>query len=299
MAFKRRIFVSVPDNHWLTENQLRFKRMVIEKIKESGFQPETIFEEGESHNLLWSFENVEKVIKKCVGAIVIGFPRWHFVDTDTSHSFPTEYSHYEAAIINASKIPSIMFAPETLTKRGAFDEKAGKIVYRMPEDVGIIEWSNTDKFKRPFEQWLSDIKSRYDLFLGYCGKSESTASKIELFLIRALNLKVKNWQLDFVGATSILSEIEKADHECTGGIFLFTKDDQIESGQPVAAPRDNVIFEAGYFIKSKGKEKVIIIREKDAKMPADLGGDIYLHLEDKNNTSAIETRLRDFVESRL
>jgi hypothetical protein len=39
-----------------------------------------------------------------------------------------------------------------------------------------------------------------------------------------------------------------------------------------AVPRDNVVFEAGYFIRAKGKDRVLIVREAGAKTPADLGG---------------------------
>jgi len=298
MAFRRRIFVSVPADRWLTASQLEFKKQIILQIKDAGYIVESFFEEGESENMVWSFDNVQRIIGKCVGAVILAFPRWNFNQADTSVSFATEYTHYEGAIINSVKIPCITFAGDSVLRRGAIDLNAGKIVYRMP-DIDVVEWSKTEEFTRPFKKWLTDLGKRYDLFLGYCSKSKSVATEIEIFLTKKLDLKVKNWAIDFVGGTSILSEIEKADSECTGGIFLFTKDDQFESDQPIAAPRDNVIFEAGYFIRSKGKERVIVIREKDAKMPADLGGDIYLHLEDKNNISTIETKLRDFIENRL
>jgi predicted nucleotide-binding protein len=58
-------------------------------------------------------------------------------------------------------------------------------------------------------------------------------------------------------------------------------------------------FEAGYFVNSKGNDRVLIIREEGAKMPADLGGNIYVHLADRKNTAAIESTLRDFFERRL
>jgi len=35
----------------------------------------------------------------------------------------------------------------------------------------------------------------------------------------------------------------------------------------LAVPRDNVIFEAGYFAHSKGHERVLVIRGQGAKMP--------------------------------
>ncbi len=64
-----------------------------------------------------------------------------------------------------------------------------------------------------------------------------------------------------------------------------------------ASPRDNVIFEAGYCMAKKGARKTIIIRENGAKMPADLGGGIYIALADRNNTPAIYDGLRKAIEN--
>ncbi len=60
-------------------------------------------------------------------------------------------------------------------------------------------------------------------------------------------------------------------------------------------PRDNVVFEAGYFIGRRGKHNVLIIRESGSKMPADLGGDIYAALTDKTDISSIERTLMAFL----
>ncbi len=51
---------------------------------------------------------------------------------------------------------------------------------------------------------------------------------------------------------------------CTGGIFLFTKDDNLaDHGRPDRfVPRDNVVFEAGFFSGLRGKRHLLIIREK-------------------------------------
>jgi predicted nucleotide-binding protein len=81
---------------------------------------------------------------------------------------------------------------------------------------------------------------------------------------------------------------------------LFTKDDPFEGGDgDAAAPRDNVIFEAGYLMHAKGKERVLVIREEGAKMPADLGGNIYLPLKDRKDISSIHYSVRRFLEERL
>jgi len=62
-------------------------------------------------------------------------------------------------------------------------------------------------------------------------------------------------------------------------------------------PRDNVVFEAGYFIGLKGKRNVLIIRESGCKMPADLGGDIYASLRVKDSIAPIERTLRAFIDA--
>ncbi len=85
-----------------------------------------------------------------------------------------------------------------------------------------------------------------------------------------------------------------------GGIFLFTKDDEINSGgQQRAAPRDNVIFEAGYFMNTKGRERTLLICEDGVKIPADVGGNIYLSLKDRHDISTIENDLRRFIDARF
>jgi predicted nucleotide-binding protein len=63
-------------------------------------------------------------------------------------------------------------------------------------------------------------------------------------------------------------------------------------------PRDNVLLEAGYFASAKGKERVLIVREEGAKMPADFGGDIYVSLKD-GDTDAVLAGVMDFIRDRL
>lgn len=46
---------------------------------------------------------------------------------------------------------------------------------------------------------------------------------------------------------------------------------------------------------AKGKEHVLIVRQFGAKMPADLGGDIYASLENKENIEPVKAVMRKFV----
>jgi hypothetical protein len=108
-----------------------------------------------------------------------------------------------------------------------------------------------------------------------------------------------DWQTDFVPGGTILEQIQQAARLCSAGIFLFTEDDKLAVEGEGAVPRDNVVFEAGYFSSAKGKERVLIILKTGSKMPADLGGGIYAALDDRSDISPIEHHIRKFLEERL
>jgi predicted nucleotide-binding protein len=145
-------------------------------------------------------------------------------------------------------------------------------------------------FQGPFENWKKALEERSDLFLGYCSKSGGTADNIKTYLNGELKASVLDWEDGFRPAGTILEQIQDAARRCSGGIFLFTRDDIIDSGGEQAAPRDNVVFEAEYFAQA---------REQGAKMPADLGGDIYANLTDRANIASIKPVLKRFVEKYL
>jgi predicted nucleotide-binding protein len=139
------------------------------------------------------------------------------------------------------------------------------------------------------------LDERRDVLLGYSSTSETTVAAIKRFLL-SLGAKVLDWQTDFIAGRTILDQIEQAAARSLGGIF-FTKDDDLaDHGQAdKAVPRDNVVFEAGYFIGLKGNRNVLIIRESGSKMRADLGGDIYASLTDKASIVPIERTLSAFM----
>ena len=152
------------------------------------------------------------------------------------------------------------------------------------------------EFNVTFACWRRELERRRDVFLGYSGASAPTAALIREFLEKDIGATVLDWQRDFKPGRSILEEIEEARIRCTLGIFLFTKDDILGAAGSVTqeAPRDNVVFEAGYFVSAKGKGRVLIVHEKDAKMPADLGGDIYASLDDRSNLQPVQESVRKF-----
>jgi predicted nucleotide-binding protein len=77
-------------------------------------------------------------------------------------------------------------------------------------------------------------------------------------------------------------------------VFLFMADDKVTSiRKQQLAPRDNVVYEAGYFASAKGRPYTTIIREKGAKVPSDLGGILLLELENRSDLSPIANKLRN------
>ena len=95
-----------------------------------------------------------------------------------------------------------------------------------------------------------------------------------------------------------MDELSEASKNCLGAILLLTKDDALD-GEESWAPRDNVIFEMGFFMQEKGRDRVLVVREKGPKMPADIGGGIYLSLRDRTDIAPIQTKLLDFIKKRI
>lgn len=223
-------------------------------------------------------------------------PRWTFQDANGEPALlPTEFNHYEGALARTLGLPTLVLVQRNVRRRVVFDMSFGGYVGEFDPDVDL-GWLHTDEFRVPFHYWQGLLEERRDIFLGYCSSSATTAAAIKRFLL-SIGARVLDWQTDFIPGRTILDQIEQAAARSIGGVFLFTKDDDmVDQGQrETAVPRDNVVFEAGYFIGLKGKRNVLIIRESGSKMPADLGGDIYASLSDRADISPIERTLSAFM----
>lgn len=85
------------------------------------------------------------------------------------------------------------------------------------------------------------------------------------------------------GTKSIIDKIEKYSNVCCT-IVLLTADD-VGRGEKEKKlqkrARQNVIFEAGYFIGKLTSEKVILLYEEGVELPGDLGGCVYIFADEK------------------
>jgi hypothetical protein len=313
MPITRRIYVSLPADSWLDKNLNELKWGIVEEIEKLGFTPEIFTnpkgKPGLASAKSWHPRDADEIARRCTGAAVLGMARWKFQDPHDARPvlLPTEFNHYEGALARALGLPTLVLVQKEVLPRVVFDMNFAGYLGIFDKDADV-RWLRTEEFQVPFTYWKNLLNERRDLFLGYCSSSQSTAREIKQYL-RSLDAKVLDWQTDFIPGRTILEQIEQAAARSIGGIFLFTKDDDLadtekqskkskgKSGAVVAAPRDNVVFEAGYFIGVKGKRNVLIIRESGSKMPADLGGDIYAFLPNRRSIAPIEATLKAFVEA--
>jgi len=289
----------MPADRWLTAQENELKWEVVARMEKLGYVTEVFFDPRGKVSLsgskAWSATECESVMRRCEGCALLGFPRWR-----TDHfAFATDYNHYEGAVARTLGLPLLQLIQKGVERRVVFDGSFGGYVGEMPTNPSLA-WLRTKEFKTPFEYWSMDLAARRDIFLGYCSKSSPVAKKVKSFLQSGLGLTVMDWAIDFDPARTIFQEIERASRLCGAGIFLFTKDDALSGAAKAKArsvPRDNVVFEAGYFSAAKGKSRVLIALQTGAKMPADLGGDIYASLPENGSIEPIKAVLRKFAES--
>jgi predicted nucleotide-binding protein len=165
-------------------------------------------------------------------------------------------------------------------------------------------WGQSMKLRsrNDVESWADELRTtlmhnefEHDVFLGYADDASAIALAVREFL-RDSGFSFKDWK-DFSKGSLLLEELEDACRACRLGLFLFTSEDERSDGD--TTPRDNVIFEAGYFLSRKGHGRVLVIAEAGVTMPSDLLGSITVELEDRNDPRTIHTELRNWLEENL
>jgi hypothetical protein len=293
-----RTYVSLPVAANLQPAQQRIKAGILKRVESAGFDLQEFGVSGLPKGMAWNSETANQIMSRCHGAIIFAFSQWRDSSTSPPTVMPTDYCHFEGAVALAQNKETLIIKDEVVAVKGITYSGTGQYYLQIPSGA-TGAWLNTHQFRRHFDDWVDRTNRRHHIFFGYSGGATNTANNIIRYL-HSISVKVRDWQMDFRPAAVILDEIEQAARSCLGGIFLFTADDDLASGDTFyAAPRDNVVFEAGYFMNAVGRERTLIIRETSAKMPADVGGGIYLPLADRNNTSTIEHDLRRFIETQL
>jgi hypothetical protein len=110
--------------------------------------------------------------------------------------------------------------------------------------------------------------------------SSTEAEPIANGLIKRLNAqpetRADSWREVFPLASITLLSLEEAVSKYSYAVFVFSADDAVEvRGKKLKIPRDNVIFEAGLFMKACGKERTFIVKPDDPHVLSDLAGFTY------------------------
>jgi len=293
----RRVYISMPSDFALNRRQNNLKWAIVKEIEDLGYEAQVFGSStggwGLAAGTSWNLGEVDRVMRRCSGAALIGLPKWRVPFEQRQISLPTEYCHYEGAVAYTRSLPILAAVEQGVEPRVVFNWSVGLEIISIPQNAETI-WLQSGAFRRPFETWRRKLESRRDVFLGYASSSRGLALNIKRFLTQ-LEVNTLDWHDDFAPGRGILDQITEAASRCSGGIFLFTKDDKLDTAGENAIPRDNVVLEAGFFISAKGKDRVLVVREKGSKMPADLGGDIYASLEDKSDIAPIEASIKAFT----
>jgi hypothetical protein len=115
--------------------------------------------------------------------------------------------------------------------------------------------------------------SKPRIFLGSSGKQAKLLKSIE----RGLDdvAEVEPWTTTFNPGQSTLDRLVELSQEVDFAAFVFARDDWTStdaSQSAQAAPRDNVVFEAGLFGGALGIRRTFILHAIDSKLPTDLLG---------------------------
>lgn len=129
---------------------------------------------------------------------------------------------------------------------------------------------------------VSSLKNDYSNVFIVHGHDSELKTEVALLLQKQnINGIVLSEQAN--AGKTIIEKFESNSDKCNAAVVLMTADDEGKSLSESAynkRARQNVIFEAGYFMGKLGRDKVIIIVEAGVEIPSDLQGVVYT---DKTN----------------
>jgi hypothetical protein len=295
----RRIFVSLPSERALSPRPNAFKLALfneLKKLEERGYRLETLSEPSlpGGNSKPWSAAILDNVLRQCVGAVIVGLPRWEGTFNRQRTHFTSEYLHFEGAVMHTLGLPVLALLDPAVGQRGFFHGDQGFLRIREMES----SWLASTEFRNAFGHWLAEIEARSDVFLAYSSgaKNEQIVAMLHAYL-SSLGVKVLDWKSGFESGDSIYESLAKSVSNCSAGVFLMTKDDELKSGQYV--PRDNVVFEAGLFCHAKGRRRALLLIEKDTKKPSDLDGVIHVNFEEPFKIDEVKKSIDSFVSQNL
>lgn len=293
----KRVYVSVPRDHNLNDSQRKLKHAIYALMSRNGLEPQEFQVSGLPLRYPYTFGAIRDIMSRCHGVLILAFARWRDPTGAVEQALPTVWNHFEGAFAVALKKETLVITETDVAQDGITWGGGGQLILSAPPQADPA-WLDTPYAKPQLEAWMLAVRDMNDVFLAYSSKARATANDINIFLT-SKGISVRDWRIDFAPGATIMDELRLAVKNSLGAIMLLTKDDNYMGEVNFAAPRDNVIFEMGMFMEAKGRESVLVILEDGAKMPADVGGGIYLPLSNRDDISPIQIKILDFIDKRI
>jgi CRP/FNR family transcriptional regulator, cyclic AMP receptor protein len=137
------------------------------------------------------------------------------------------------------------------------------------------------------------------VFIGSSKESLNPAREIQSLLSHD-DLVPRPWTDGFRPSATSIENLERELANSDFAILVLAADDLVESREKMqAAPRDNVIWEHGFFTGGLGRGRVFIVmpRGLDLKLPSDWGGITILDFDSNGTPDDLSSRLGAAVNS--
>ena len=136
MAPKPRIYVSTPVDANLSKDQLNFKKKILLQLANDGLDPQEFHVSGIPAQKSWSFQRAVDLMRRCHGALILGFAQWQDMTPNPSVIMPTEYNHFEGALGIAFQKEMLIIKEEAVSYRGVMFSGGGEFVLSIPQNAG-------------------------------------------------------------------------------------------------------------------------------------------------------------------
>lgn len=156
---------------------------------------------------------------------------------------------------------------------------AGKFIEAGQGDAGF--WRNLAKVVgrklRERERYHLAPNVTPMIFLGSSVEGLEVAREVDSGLRHEDGVRVVPWFAGGVFGPSqyTMDDLVRHADQADFAAFVFGKDDKLHTrGKRYHVPRDNVVFELGLFLGRLGRDRVVIIKDRNAelKLPSDLAG---------------------------
>ncbi len=244
----------------------------------------------------YTFAAVRDIMARCPGALILAFARWRDPAGDDRIVMPTVWNHFEGAFALALKKKILVITEDNVATDGITWDGGAQIILRAPREARP-DWLETAYAKPKFDAWMDAVKGMKDVFArlqqqgtGDCQRHHQVPGRS-----RGVGPRLGNPRTgldDFGRVGRGFKKLSWSDHASHEGR-------RIPERREFRRTSRQRHLRMGLFMEAKGRERELVVREEGARMPADIGGGIYLQLRDRNDITPIQMKLLDFIEKRI